>query len=149
MTAPWVHASVPSGSEEFKEHAGFIRHTAMAGMIGLSFIPAALALKDHFTSVDAMVFALLASPLALATLVSRSGKLEMGKTAALACFALMIGVLVGATGGPGNGANWNKERIIVRNCRGSVDGSCLAFWRFDRRLVRSFSIGQFLDSEAF
>ena len=99
MTAPWVHASVPSGSEEFKEHAGFIRHTAMAGMIGLSFIPAALALKDHFTSVDAMVFALLASPLALATLVSRSGKLAMGKTAALACFALMIGVLVGATGG--------------------------------------------------
>ena len=42
---------------------------------------------------------MLASPLALATLVSRSGRLEMGKTAALACFALMIGVLIGVTGG--------------------------------------------------
>ncbi|MEP1206708.1 MAG: PAS domain-containing sensor histidine kinase [Rhizobiaceae bacterium] len=99
ITAPWVNASVPSGCEEFRQHAGFIQYNAVAGMIGLSLIPAALALKDQVTDVDALVFALLASPLALAAFVSRSGQLERGKQAALLCFALFVALLIGTTGG--------------------------------------------------
>jgi len=99
MTAPWVHASVPSGCEEFKEHAGFIQYNAIAGMIGLSLIPAAMVLKHQFNAVDALTFALLAAPLGMAALVSGTGKLELGKSATLSCIALLIAVLIGATGG--------------------------------------------------
>lgn len=99
MTAPWVHASVPSGCEEFKEHAGFIQHNAIAGMTGLSLIPAALVLKDHITIVDTLTFALLAAPLGLAAMVSRSAALELGKRVTLICLAMLIGVLIGTTGG--------------------------------------------------
>lgn len=98
MTAPWVHASVPSGCEEFKEHAHFIKHHAIAGMIGLSLIPAALVLKDNLSGIDVFILALLGSPLLLAVLVSRNGKLEMGKRATLFIVTIFLAVLVGATG---------------------------------------------------
>ncbi|NKB50963.1 MAG: hypothetical protein GKR97_01855 [Rhizobiaceae bacterium] len=98
MTAPWVHASVPSGCEEFKEHAHFIKRNVVAGMIGLSLIPAALALNDKFSGIDVFVLSLLASPVLLAVLVSRTGKLELGKRATLFFVTIFLSALIGATG---------------------------------------------------
>lgn len=102
MTTQWVHASVPSGSDEIREHARFILLNLVVGMIGLSLIPLVLAVKEGATGVDLVVFSLLASPLALAGLVSLTGWLERGKRIALFCMAGILAVIVGSGGGLGS-----------------------------------------------
>ena len=99
MTIPWVHASVPAGCDAIKDHARFILQNLVIGVIGLSLIPVVLALKEGATALDFVVFTLLASPLALAALVSRTGSLELGKRVALFCVALLVGIVVGSSGG--------------------------------------------------
>jgi cell cycle sensor histidine kinase DivJ len=99
MTTPWVHASVPSGGDEIKEHARFILLNVVIGMIGLSLIPLVLAIKEGATGLDLVVFTLLASPLALAGLVSRTGSLDWGKRISLFCLAGLLAIVVGSSGG--------------------------------------------------
>ena len=99
MTTPWVHASVPMGGDEIREHARFILLNLVVGMIGLSLIPVVLAIKEGATGLDLVVFTLLASPLALAGLVSLTGKLDLGKRIALFCLAGVLAAVIGSAGG--------------------------------------------------
>ncbi|MEP0943120.1 MAG: ATP-binding protein [Rhizobiaceae bacterium] len=99
MTTPWVHASVPSGGDEIREHARFISINVVFGMIGLSLIPLVLAIKERASGLDLIVFTLLASPLMLAALVSRTGSIDWGKRISLFCLTILLAIVVASVGG--------------------------------------------------
>ncbi len=95
----WVHASVASGTDAFSSHATFISRAAIAGILGLSLFPAALAAQQSVGHLDIALFATLGSPLAIAAYVSRTGQIERGKQCALLALAALIALLVGSVGG--------------------------------------------------
>ncbi len=88
LASRWVHRSILHNTEMANAHARFIAGHLAGGMLALLVFPLWLAAKQGVTAFEAGVFLWLVAPIALATLVSTTGRLNWG----------IIGSLLAASG---------------------------------------------------
>ncbi|MEM7303331.1 MAG: ATP-binding protein [Pseudomonadota bacterium] len=74
----WVHASARSRPETARRHASFILSHLSSGALALIVLPLWLAFSGPTTLLEASIFAWLIAPIALAFIVSRTGKIDIG-----------------------------------------------------------------------
>ena len=78
LASRWVHGSILHNSEIAQAHAKFIASHLAGGLMALLVFPLWLAAKQGVTAFEAGVFLWLIIPIALAALVSATGRLNWG-----------------------------------------------------------------------
>ena len=94
-----VHKSAAGGSLSTLRHRDFIAAHLAAGLVVLSAIPIWLALSGPASIVVALTFSWLIAPLAIASYLSRTGRLEIAQIASAAAFVGLIVWLAAMSGG--------------------------------------------------
>jgi cell cycle sensor histidine kinase DivJ len=97
-----VHPSAKSDPLVAARHRAFIAAQLTSGLIALASFPAYLALRGGMTSAEAVAFALLVSPVLVATLLSRTGRYEPAHLLASLCACALAAVVSTRTGGLGS-----------------------------------------------
>jgi cell cycle sensor histidine kinase DivJ len=83
LASRWVHGSILNNSELAHSHAKFIAGHLAGGLIALLVLPLWLAAKQGVTAFEAGVFLWLIVPIALASYVSATGRLNWGRNGSL------------------------------------------------------------------